>query len=138
MVTASYSTAPVMVLDTAEYKTMSKLTRFQKDLQKGMSIDEALHKHQLTLSEAFHGLHYNGENHKKTLSTENKNKFIITSGRNRHKIRKTINHEYVNFGVYESIQDARRVRDQLLSCGWDKTQLPQIWRTLHIEPIRRT
>jgi hypothetical protein len=124
--------------DTAEYKTMSKLTRFQKDLQKGMSIDEALHKHQLTLSEAFHGLHYNGENHKKTLSTKNKNKFIITSGRNRHKIRKTINHEYVNFGVYESIQDARRVRDQLLSCGWDKTQLPQIWRKLHIEPIRRT
>ena len=36
---------------------MLKIINFQNDLKKGITITEALKKHQLTLSEAMQGLH---------------------------------------------------------------------------------
>lgn len=41
-------------------------------------------------------------------------------------IRKTRNYETTGYGTYDDIRVARRIRDRLILCNWDKSQLKSI------------
>ena len=60
------------------------------------------------------------------------NKYIykVDSG---YAIKKSIKAVYSYFGVYDSIEDARNVRDKLIDCNWDKNQLPSIVKELGVK-----
>ena len=48
-----------------------------------------------------------------------------------------INKNSVNFGRYNSYEDAKKVSDKLKECDWDKTKLRQIQLELNIVPRSR-
>ena len=100
------------------------LTEFQNDLNQGMTITEALQKHQLTLEYAFHQLQIQqstklrGEHRTKTLQKRNPHQIYIQENNNRYYIRKRTRGKERFFGAYTSLEDAIKVRDALIEDGW--------------------
>ena len=51
--------------------------------------------------------------------------YIYPAGR-KFRVSKTINHKTVNFGLYDTFEIAKVIRDKLISCNWDKSKLNEI------------
>ena len=107
-----------------------KYYQFQKDLQKGLRIDEALSNHQLTLLDAFNTLHQIPMKHKKQIISENKYLLIRKQS---VQVRKKINGKWECYGSYKKIGDARKLRDHLIEHDWKVNDLDKLCEELDLE-----
>lgn len=55
----------------------------------------------------------------------------------RYRIQKVINGRKISYGTYDTLEEAIAVRNLLILCDWDKTQLQKIKDTLGIKSVRR-
>ena len=113
------------------------LAEFQFDLSHGMTINDALIKHNLTLGEAFNQLHK--ENYKKRKPpardpslkyiTRNKadGKYYIRKSKSKNGSNKTL-----RFGTYATLSDAKRMRDALMENGWQQKSVNQLCKELGV------
>ena len=65
-------------------------------------------------------------------------RYIYMSPKGNFYISKKINQKDVNFGTYDSEEDAKVIVEKLKDCGWDKNQLSGIWRETGIYPTQRS
>ena len=110
---------------------MLKMINFQNDLKKGISINEALKKHQLTLSEAMQGLHRLQRPPKVEKKYTRVNKHIWLKNGNYY-IKKTINHQTKYFGSFNTLEDAERVVEEYNKTAWDFRRVDSICKKLNI------
>ena len=96
-----------------------RLTAFQDSLKQGMTIDEALTKYNLTLKQAFTALQYTKPNTKTKKRRQTSPERNIIKHENTYLIRKTINHHTKYYGRYNTLADARRVKNELISLNWN-------------------
>ena len=94
------------------------LKAFQDSIREGMTIDEALTKYNLTLKQAFTALQYTKPN-TKTKKRQTSPERNIIKHENTYRIRKTINHHTKYYGRYNTLEDARQVRNELISLNWN-------------------
>ena len=94
------------------------LKAFQDSIREGMTIDEALTKYNLTLQEAFTQLQFQQSRKKNKQSQFSPERNIIRQN-NTYRIRKTINHHTKYYGRYNTLEDARQVRNELISLNWN-------------------
>ena len=60
----------------------------------------------------------------------------ITKTNQKYSITKTFGrNNTIHYGRYNSLEDARKVRDKLVKCNWEKSQLQQICRELGVEKV---
>ena len=91
------------------------LTEFQKDLRT-MTLNDALIKHGLTLKEAFNTLHAGTP---RDYKQKNKGeKYIILNQSGNYAIQKWVNGKNQNFGTYNTLKDAQKIRSQCIKQGW--------------------
>ena len=114
----------------------SKLLEFQKDLQNGLSIDEACSKHDVSFGEAVLGFNHLQKRNKskkkgKKVKCSTPSKYIFQRD-DRFTIRKTIKSKTMIFGTYNSLEDAIRVRDELINIGWKQRSVDSICEQLGI------
>ena len=112
----------------------SKLVEFQKDLQNGLTIDEACSKHDVNFGEAVLGLNplqkkkkRNGR--KMVCSTPAK---YIFQRDDTFTVRKNVKRKTMVFGTYSSLEDAVKVRDELIRIGWKQRSVDSICERLGI------
>ena len=97
-----------------------RLNAFQDSLQQGMSIEDALAKYGLTLKEAFTQLQFQqSRSKKKKKQSQFSLERNIIRQNNTYRIRKTINHHTKYYGRYNTLEDARQVRNELISLNWN-------------------
>ena len=101
------------------------ITQFQTDLQKGISINEALKKHGLTLPEAMYELKKQGRPNKKRIPKPLGMEYI-SRNQGKYLVRKTINGKMLYFGRYATLEDAMKIRDYFAENGWQKEELQTI------------
>ena len=95
---------------------------FQEELRTSkLPLDEILRKHGLNLKIALHKPKKGGIIKKRDSSLLN-----IGGSERGFQIYKYINGGNKYYGRYYSLEDAQTVRDKLIECDWDKTQLPVI------------
>ena len=111
----------------------TKLQKFQDDLQKGMTIEEACRKHGMSLQEAFTKM---PRTLGKKPSTSTGEKYITKHGGN-YLVRKYIKGHYRSFGNYKSLQEAILVRDYCVQHGWEQDQLDEYCQILNVERCKR-
>ena len=96
-----------------------------RDLQSGMSLEETLIKHNTNLKILFQ---------KEKEGFYEVMKYIEKRG-NHYYIKKKIMNRTYYFGTYATLEDAQRVRDQLMLCDWKQNQVDRICRGLGVERI---
>lgn len=106
----------------------AKLLLFQQDLKDGMSIEEALKKHELTFK-------YACDNMPRTLTKKKKGKKNnpsknISINKDKYLVRKN----EVYYGRYETLKEAMRLRDYMEKYGWNKKELKRIQEKLGVKP----
>ena len=100
----------------------TKYLEFQTDIRNGMSIEKALTKHGLTLTETFTELHGQPRGRprkpqpKRKLETHSTGEKYIQYNSGKYLLRKT--NEY--YGRYDTLEEAVSVRDYLVEHGWSK------------------
>jgi len=113
--------------------------RFREDLWNGMTIEAALRKHNLTLLTAFNILQYDQPygvkpgNPKPKVKCPERN---ILERNNGFTLRKSIKGKTKIFGVYDSLEDAVRMREALKEDGWHQRHVDRLCQELGI--TRRT
>lgn len=117
----------------------SKLLEFQKDLQNGLSIEEACSKHDVSFGEAvlgFNPLQKRNKNKKKgkKVKCSTPSKYIFQRD-DSFTVRKNVKRKTMVFGTYSSLEDAVKVRDELIRIGWKQRSVDSICERLGI--IRR-
>ena len=114
---------------------------FQDDLRNGMSLDDALVKHDLTLEKAFNMLCQRSvgrpakARHDKPRYIKTGHKYIGTQNGNRFYIRKIIDGKWTTFGSYSTLADAIKVRDMCIKHGWIQTNVDGYCREVGV--VRR-
>ena len=104
-------------------------TALAKDLKNGMSLEEALIKHNTNLQKEL-GRTYKRKP-KKQSTDPNAHVYRCYA---KWAIKKTINKKPLYYGIYDTVYEARLVRDELIKCGWDKNELKHILKRLNIKP----
>lgn len=108
---------------------MTTLTEFQQDLREGMTINDALIKHELTFKQACDTLHGYRIRRKKQPNNHcdsfTKEKYI-TYNRKKYLVRKNTNGKERYYGRYTTLEEAVIVRDYLEEHGWTKHNLKVI------------
>ena len=96
------------------------LLKFQKDLQNGMSIADALEKHQLTFKYVCDNLPraYRTLQRRKTGQPRSKSRQYIKELRGKYYLQKSVEGRMQHFGVYDTITDAVKVREYCKKHGW--------------------
>ena len=107
-----------------------KLRRFQEDIRDGMKLEEALHKHQLSLKYAFNNM-------PKTVVKRGGNPTFIAPVGNKFLIRKTVNGSTKHFGTYMTLNEAVKVRDYCERHGWIKENLDKYCEELGVERVTK-
>lgn len=97
-----------------------------EDLRKGMSLEDCLIKHNTNLQILF-------ETNLETHQT-NSHKYIENRGK-RFSIKKKINKRTCYFGSYSSLEDAQKVRDELIRTGWQQNKVNRICEYLEVKRI---
>ena len=100
------------------------MNNFQKDLCEGMTLQEALVKHGLTLREAFEKCNHG-------VAGVNKSKYYnIYLDRNTwsFRVERTVNKKCFRVGGFEELDDAVLVRDFLDEYGWTVENIERIKR----------
>lgn len=110
---------------------------FQKDLQDGMTLAEALEKHNLTLRQAFNTLHFSQPPKPITYPRDYNRTvdYYIFKRKRTYSIRKQINDKQCTFGSYSTLEDAQKVRDYLIAHHW-KTPVDEACRILKVKRRR--
>lgn len=107
------------------------------DLRNGLSLEETLKKHNTSLREIFKDINnYPVKTEQRTPKTEEW-KYIQLTRNHTYRIIKGVNRHRVSFGTYKSFEDARKVREELIECGWDKTELDKILLRNNIRSQRK-
>lgn len=113
------------------------MSDFQNDLKTGMTLTEALQKHNITLYDAFTTLHKQHDKRKKQNKTKQKphsKKFIYNHYGN-YQIRKTSNGKGKAYGTYRKLYEAKQVRDALIVDGWHQNHVDSICRELGVKRL---
>ena len=109
---------------------------FQNDLKNGMSITDALQKHDLTLEQAFQRLHHSLAGRpvvkKKPKKSSKTGEKYISSRQNTFYIRKIVYGKYTTFGTYSSLEDAIKVRDYCIAHGWKQDHIDEYCQRLGV------
>ena len=108
----------------------SKLLEFRKDLQNGLSIAEACSKHDVSFGEVVLGLNplqkrKNRAKKARKVTWGTPAKYIFQRN-DTFTIRKTVKSRCMVFGTYSSLDDAIRVRDELIRIGWKRRSVDRI------------
>lgn len=105
---------------------MNVYLKFRKDLQEGLSIEEALTKYNLELKQVFNYFTVPKKKKKKQKS------YLID--RNIFKVKGYYHIRYKKsfYGSYNSLEDAQKVRDKLIENKWNKLLLNKILTELSI------
>lgn len=115
------------------------LTELQTDLRQGMTIHEALTKHNITFEQAFTELKkaQNPKIYKKSPKRDPSMKYITknkTDGK--YYIRKGIGHKgkkkTLRYGTYRTLEDAKTIRDALIENGWQQRSVDRLCKEHHI------
>jgi hypothetical protein len=119
-----------------------RLAMFQYDLQHGMTISEALTKHNLTFKQAFQEFHgyqkknQNRKNGNKQRIEKTTNEQYIYARDDRYYLRKCIKNESKFFGVYRTLEDAIKVRDYCIRYGWKQHSIDRYCEELGVERLK--
>jgi len=97
-----------------------------RDLQNGMGLDECLKKHNTNLKILF-----NADDIK---SRDPDFSYIEKRGQNYH-IKKKIKSQTYFFGIYSSLEDAKKVRDKLILTGWKQKQVNRICEEVNVKRV---
>ena len=110
------------------------VTPFQMDLRNGMSLEDALKKHDMTLKQAV----FQSPRHRKSLnwkkSADMKN--IYKNGES-YTISKQQNGITKSFGTYKNVSDAQMVRDYLDNYGWEQLDVGLICVLLGVKRLKK-
>lgn len=106
------------------------LKTLQKDLKNGMSLEEGLKKHNMTLKEIF--------NPKPKKTSERKGSVKKNGFSNHYGVSKMINGKIHWYGTYFTKEDAERVREELYKVNWDKSELDNILKETGIQRVQQT
>ena len=94
---------------------------FREDLRNGMTLEKALLKYGLSLREVFQYCH------RRNLESKYCFIYIHQGGFN---IMRWQGSERVYYARCRELDDAVRLRDRLMECNWDKSQVPRIMEEL--------
>lgn len=94
------------------------------DLRNGMGLEEALVKHNTNLKNALNITQRDWK------AIEERHIYARSNG---FSVVKNIGGINIYFGVYNSVSEAKKVRDELIKCDWDKSKLKRILRKLNIK-----
>ena len=106
------------------------LTEFQEDLRNGMTIHDALIKHELTFKQACQYLH--GYCRPKQPVHKQSLPMYISRNNKGFEIKKSVNGKNKYFGTYKTLDDAVLMRNYLIEHGWYKNRVPAIREELGI------
>ena len=106
------------------------IQEFQTDLNNGMTLEKALKKHNTNLQTVFKALQYFNHNPHKT--PQSGEKLIRRVDNGRYALRKMLKGHMHYYGTYDTIEDAVRVRDYMITYGWDN-DYKEVARTLGVE-----
>ena len=107
---------------------------FQQDLKNGMTLEDALIKHNLSFKQAVEMSPVQRTNKKRQKDNVRKNmsRYIQLQGKSYH-VRKTINGKTVSFGTFATLEDAIKVRDYLIEHGWNIVKMRQACKEYEIK-----
>ncbi len=110
------------------------LIEVRNELRNGESIDETLRKHNLTLKDAVRNMEKSNTKpmQKVPLSVNIDSKHIYKVG-NYYVVQKSVRGRSYNFGTYNCLADAERVRDYFVEHGWRKSDLNKACRVVGVE-----
>ena len=112
---------------------MIDILGFRNDLWNGMSINDALIKHETNLHDVVRALqnkpHKPGSKSKVTSSPEH---YILIRG-DTYAVRKSIKGKNRMFGTYNSMEDAIRMREALKLDGWHQRHVDRLCEELGIQ-----
>lgn len=109
----------------------TEVEMFQTDLKNGLSLEEALLKHNISFKEAVESVprvYTFGKRKKKVKQAE---KYIQQRGRNFY-LRKTVNGKTKMFGTYYSLEDAIKVREHCEEFGWKQRSIDKYCKLLGV------
>ena len=119
------------------------IEQFQRDLRNGMKLETALIKHNLSLKEAFDVVHKPIVNPARKRTPYKKRRYynrieenIIKKGGAYH-LRKSINRKTVWGGSYDTLEEARTVREYLNEHGWNIVKVNEACKVHGITRRRR-
>ena len=107
----------------------------REDLLNGMSIEDVCTKHKTNLKDlftTFHGYQRKQTNRINRRNTKRPNRYIFIRN-DTYAVRKKINGKTRIFGTYNSLEDAKMVRDTLEDEGWKQRSVDDICRRLNIQ-----
>ena len=109
------------------------ITLFKEDLHNGLTLDEALQKHKVSLDQAFKILRR--KDIRKVQKNANRScpETYILKRNDVYTIRKSIKGKTKIFGAYNSLEDALLVRDTLIKEGWKQRSVDDICKRLGVE-----
>ena len=111
---------------------------FQQDLNNGMTITEALQKHKITLDKAFHICKNTNNNPKRRYQrVQATGEKYISMNQHGYLLRKTIDGDTKYMGRYDTLEDARKVRDYCEVYGWHTRRLDYICECVGVERVKR-
>lgn len=95
------------------------------DLQNGMGLDECLKKHNTNLKTLLES------NYPSRGVIDEETKYIEKRGLSFY-IKKKIKSKTYYFGGYDCLEDAQKVRDELIFIGWKQNQVDNICKQLNV------
>lgn len=109
---------------------------FIEDMKNGLSVEEGLKKHNISLEEAVvllqKSLPRKKKKKKNTWNAKTGEKYISKTKSGKYSIRKHINGKMRYFGNYDNINDAIKVRDYLIENGWYYNRINAIRKRLGV------
>ena len=100
-------------------------TQFQKDLKKGMTIEEALIKNNLDFKTAIQQIKPKRKpyNCKKLINNPSQ---YISLQKKKYVLRKFVKGKTRWFGTYNTLEDAIKVREYMKEHGWDQDKVDEV------------
>ena len=102
--------------------------RVLKDLKR-KSIEETCTQHNIKFIDLFNLCH---EVYPRPQIVKGGENMYLSRNGGAVSIKKKVNGRHDYFGTYSSIEDARKVRDKLAECDWDKNRLSDICKELGV------
>lgn len=106
------------------------LTEFQTDLRNGMTIHDALIKHNLTFKQAVENI-YKPHTQQKTPHPTNEKYIAYRDGH--YYLRKYSRKKTRMFGTYHTLEDAVKVRDHCIKYGWKQHSIDKYCQELGVK-----
>lgn len=113
------------------------IKEFQEDLRQGVSLHDALCKHDYNLKDVFYTLHHQVK-YPRRESNGTVSEDIINQGESFYIVHafrdecKRSKYHSVHYGSYKSLNDAECMREALKKCNWDKLKVNSLCKKLGI------